>query len=302
LTLLDTDMAPAVPPGFAAFFASAVNRATGLVWGGGAPIARRGLARHAASRVNTAFAALLGFGAALGMAGCGSAEEPPLSLETRFPADASEDLALSFDGENDYATMGLGGFPLATAAQTLTARVKPTSAGGTRALLVLRLDFEHGITLGFRDDLPTAWRVSGGNIFVQGPTLNDGEWHHVAYVSTGGDSATHILYIDGSEVDRRMVSPSNRTPTSAWLGSVDGKGEFYRGLLDDVRVWEGARSAENIATEAVDGPAEDAQLLGYWSFDESSGERARDRSGNGNHAVLGDGIADFIPARVPTVN
>lgn len=236
------------------------------------------------------------------MAGCGSTEEGPApSLETRFPADASEDLALSFDGENDYATMGLGGFPLATAAQTLTARVKPTSTGGTRALLVLRLDFEHGIALGFREDLPTAWRVWGGNIFAQGPTLNDGEWHHVAYVSTGGDSATHILYIDGSEVDRRMVPPSNRTPTSAWLGSVDGKGDFYHGALDDVCVWEGARSPEDIAAEVVDGPAEDAQLLGYWSFDESSGERARDRSGNGNHAVLGDGIADFIPARVLTV-
>jgi hypothetical protein len=239
-------------------------------------------------------------GAALGVAGCGFTEEKtPPRLEAPFPADASEDLALSFDGHDDYATMGLSGFPLATAAQTLYARVKTSGGDGTQALLVLRLDFEHGVALGFRDDLPTAWRVWGGTIFAQGPSVNDGTWHHIAYVSTGGDDATHILYIDGSEVDRRTVEPSNRTPTSAWLGSVDGKGELYRGLLNDVCVWDGARSAELIAAEASSGPAQDPQLLGYWSFDEASGERARDRSGNGNHAVLGDGIAEYMPARVP---
>src|SRR5687768_16600508 len=92
-------------------------------------------ARHDRSPVNSFVAVLLGFGAALGLAGCEATEEkPPPSLEAPFPADSSDNLALSFDGQDDYATMGLAGFPLATAAQTLYARVKPSGTEGTQAL------------------------------------------------------------------------------------------------------------------------------------------------------------------------
>ncbi len=56
--------------------------------------------------------------------------------------------------------------------------------------------------------------------------------------------------------------------------------------------------AELKAEIAGEAPISDPDLVGYYSFDEADGLRAYDRSGNGNHMALGDGIAERAPSRV----
>jgi len=42
-------------------------------------------------------------------------------------------------------------------------------------------------------------------------------------------------------------------------------------------------------------------LVAYWTFDDDrSGGRSADRSGHGNDVTLGDGVAQRMPARVPS--
>jgi hypothetical protein len=240
-------------------------------------------------------------GCALGLAACGEgAASPAPAAELPFPPDSPVNLALEFDGLDDYATMGCAKFPAAESPLALSLRFRWHGGSGMQSMLVLRKDMESGFRLAIADGVPTASRVWGGNVLGTAPAVGAGEWHHLAYVSSGGEQATHTLYLDGEEVSRTSLEPTNRTPTSAWLGTLDGKSELFGGALDDVRVWTTARTAEEIAAEAAgEVPDQHPALTAYWSFDESSGPRAADRSGYGNHAVLGDGIVSYAPTRQP---
>jgi hypothetical protein len=86
------------------------------------------------------------------------------------------------------------------------------------------------------------------------------------------------------------------------LGSGDGTDLFFSGEIDELRVWSVARS-EALLAEEISGQApeqEPPDLVAYYTFNEASGARVVDRSGRGNHALLGDGVASHMPQRVPS--
>ena len=230
--------------------------------------------------------------------GCGSSESSASSSLPDGPIDAPDDRALSFGGD-DYANTGTAGFPFPEAPHTISFWINHDGAPGVGVVVALRKDWESGLLIGLREGLLGAWNVFGPRTFVEDPTpLAPGTWHHVAYVYDGN---LHRLFTDGREISSGVREPTRRTPTTGWLGSVDGVADFYRGKLDEVRIWTSARTAEQLAVEATDAaPASDPNLVAHWSFDEVSGARAYDRSGHDNHAILGDGIERHAPARVPS--
>jgi len=242
----------------------------------------------ASIEVALAAAALLG--------GCGSRAEELEPAETQ-PPDATENLALAFDGD-DYANTGTAGFPFPEAPHTISLWLNHDGGGGVSVAVVLRKDWESGVAIGLREGVLGAWNVYGPRTLVEDTApLAAGEWHHVAYVF---DQTLHRLFVDGRELSSGQREPTRRTPTSGFIGSSDGLHEFFRGRLDDVRIWTVARSASELATEAAGAaPASDPALVMFLTFDEAFGARAWDRSGRGNHAILGDGIAAHAPLRVP---
>lgn len=215
-------------------------------------------------------------------------------------ADSGTDYALEFDGVDDYATCGTAHFPFSLDPQTLSLWVSFAEVTDARqSFVTLRRDRDAGVELGVRNGRITAWRYYDGSAYAESPAaLPIDTWHHVAYVY---DGETNRLYVDGALAGESTLEPNDRTPTSAWLGSTDGRGDLFRGKLDEVRVWDVARSAEQIAAEAAGSvEPEPAGLVMHLTFDESGGARVFDRSGTGNHATLGDGIAARMPARVPS--
>jgi len=71
---------------------------------------------------------------------------------------------------------------------------------------------------------------------------------------------------------------------------------FFEGVIDDVRVWDVARSDTDIATyynRKVD--PNSAGLVGYWDFDDGFGTIASDSTGNNNAILGGDGIGSDLP-------
>jgi hypothetical protein len=169
-------------------------------------------------------------------------------------------------------------------------------------LVSLRKDFDSGLTLGLRDGAFEVWSVNTRRTYVRAAApAKRGVWQYVAYTF---DRWIHRLYVDGQPPVEGELEPSNRTPTSAWLGSIDGLSTFFAGDMDEVRVYTAALPSATIAAQAARGRAREASIeqadaLVLWlGFDEVSGFRALDRSARGNEALLGDGIAAYTPERV----
>lgn len=209
--------------------------------------------------------------------------------------------ALSFDGAQDYATAANANFAASNAAQTVEMWIKypPVAAAATQDLFVARQDFLNGVQLGFHGGALAVWRVYVDRVLVQAPAVPAANtWHHVAFTFDG--KATAVLYVDGVAVDTQMNPPDERTPTSVWLGTFDGTRNLFAGQMDEVRVWNVARTAAQVAADrAHTPPGSVAGLVAYWTFDDvDSGGHALDASGNGNTVTLGDGVAARMPSRV----
>ena len=218
------------------------------------------------------------------------------------PVDAAAGYALRFDGVDDYATAGNGGFVTAAGTMTLELWVRFESAGTDQDFVALRLNFESGLRIGIHAGTIAVRRIYGDRVLTAAPVLpSANEWHHVAYTF---DYTTNTLYIDGVQVDAQMTETDDRTPNQVWLGTIDGVNALFRGWLDEVRVWAVTRSAAEIRADMKHGPVagQDAWmdgLVAYWTFDDDrSGGRSADRSGLGNDVTLGDGVAQRMPARV----
>jgi hypothetical protein len=219
---------------------------------------------------------------------------------------------LRFDGARDYATTGTAAFPFPTDPQTVALWVRladatPPSgdsgaANGMQTLVSLRKDFDSGLTLGVRDGAFEVWSAYSKKAFVRAAMpAKKSVWQYVTYTF---DGSVHRLYVDGQPAVEGQTAPSNRTPTTAWLGSVDGSSAFFAGDMDEVRVYTAALSNSTIVAQAARGRVRDASIeqpdaLVLWlGFDEVAGFRALDRSARSNEALLGDGIAAHTPERL----
>jgi len=74
--------------------------------------------------------------------------------------------------------------------------------------------------------------------------ITSGVWHHAAYTF---DRSSNTLYVDGELVASSTDLPDKRTPTTCWLGTLDGTRDLFVGRMDDVHVFETARTAAQVA-------------------------------------------------------
>jgi hypothetical protein len=64
--------------------------------------------------------------------------------------------------------------------------------------------------------------------------------------------------------------------------------KYYSGLIDEVRIWNVARTASEIAeTMNVSLTGSEPGLVAYWSMNEGEGDTAFDITGNGHDMRLG---------------
>lgn len=237
----------------------------------------------------------------LSLAACGNATSPAEDyLSDLGPRDAGYDGALSFDGVDDYASVGTARAPHVKRDQTLMLWFRPEAPredGPVQVLFTLHRSQESGFAVALDDGVPVVYKVYGGRDLARAAdAAAPSRWHHLAFVIQAEQS---LLYLDGAAVGESTAELTNRTPTQAFLGSADGFERPFHGALDDVRVYERAFSPEELQAVADGATPGDAEpLVLHLPFDEASGARAYDRSGLGNHAELGDGIPELMPTRI----
>lgn len=114
-----------------------------------------------------------------------------------------------------------------------------------------------------------------------------GEWHHVA---VSFDHGAVSLYVDGTEVGSRADTPAPYVlNTDLLIGrrGYENDERYFKGQIDDVRLWDTARHETEIQTymnQQLMGM--EAGLAGNWTFDEADGVTVVDRSANGNDGTI----------------
>ncbi len=195
--------------------------------------------------------------------------------------------ALNFDGVNDFVKMTSKIVDLNRADFTVETWLRTTESATTRAtqgIFNQRNDnssWEGGERLFYLDGgYPSmvgngcSWIYSNNTVRV-----DDGNWHHIAwvwdYTGNGTDGVGNAkIYIDG--VDRSGVSnysannnpPSDATFRIGQINNAETNNPFI-GSLDNIRIWQTARTASQIATykDSISAGSE-ANLLAYYDFNQ----------------------------------
>ena len=165
-----------------------------------------------------------------------------LTLQTvSYIAAGKRGGAVAFNGTSSYCLANIAALPLGNSPYTLSAWIKPTatgtrgimgwgSFGQTRRVIAIRLNGTNGL------------RHQWGNADLDSaPSANysDGQWHHIAAVY---DGTTRSTYMDGVLLNSDTPGPNGATNVSFRIGSTNS-GEFYRGQIDEVAVWNHALTA-----------------------------------------------------------
>lgn len=112
-----------------------------------------------------------------------------------------------------------------------------------------------------------------------------GKWYHLAGVY---DGSAVTLYVNGTKVGSQSISGQmSIDDADLYLGRGDPEfsgGEYFQGLLDEIRIWSVARSPQEIQA-ALNTPltGKEPGLVAYWTFDNDA---AKDQSGHGVDGVL----------------
>ncbi len=125
-------------------------------------------------------------------------------------------------------------------------------------------------------------------------TLYAGEWYHVAATY---DGAMIFIYINGIEDINGPYSGKIATSTvNLFIGQKSEPGyDKFKGMIDEVRIWNVARSlAEIQANKDHEISGTESGLVGYWRFNEGSGDTAFDQTSNHNDGTLHGGVTWVI--------
>lgn len=163
-----------------------------------------------------------------------------------------------------------------------------------------------------------AFAGNGGHWAVQAwpsnttPSLLDGNWHYVACVRrwTGASSANLELWIDGTLIATETSNLRTNMRTAYWnnwTGFPNGQEgwfwgaekqaailtngvtqyEDYKGLVDELRFWNRAKTAQELSQDWEDSiVGTENGLVGWYTFSEGSGTQTCNDLGGGNCMTL----------------
>ncbi len=201
--------------------------------------------------------------------------------------------ALEFNGTGDYVEIpNVAALNPSTFTYEFWARVDG-GAGDYRAPLSTRYwDGTYMYGVNFYADATDKWLLMWGTgtasntwASLEGPPVQIGTWTHVAATY---DGTTMKFYVNGIlEADSvSSFTPNSVTPLR--FGSIaDNLNYFFNGAIDEVRIWNVARSQIQIHSSMHDTVSTtESGLVGYWQFNEGSGTTTHDATSNHDDGTL----------------
>ncbi|MFA5961219.1 MAG: DUF2341 domain-containing protein [Parcubacteria group bacterium] len=121
----------------------------------------------------------------------------------------------------------------------------------------------------------------------------DNKWHYVAFTST---SNAQKIYVDGKSAG----SATETLDTGGYpvrFGNSLGSSYYFPGQIDQVRIYDYARTPAQIAWEYNQG-----KPVAAWRFNECQGSTVHDESGNGNDGTINLGASGQTTAGTCSAN
>ncbi len=217
--------------------------------------------------------------------------------------------ALQFDGVDDKVVIPRAGLLEPSEAITIECWAKAFAGSQSYARLVRKCgDSAAGYILAWQQTGSVVQlrleRVGGSQlIIVPDPTPNstyNNQWHHFAgtYSAVTGMGR---LYVDGLLVAQQPGTGNlTHVVSDLFIGNGQSSSESFKGLIDEVRIWNIARTAGQICSDRkrlLTGT--EAGLVGYWRFDEGSNQQATDSSSMAHHGYLGTDSSPSGDSRDP---
>lgn len=205
--------------------------------------------------------------------------------------------ALEFDGGDDYVSMGLlsglsaldfgtgESFTIELWLKTTQDPAGPTELVGIYSSLTYPTPNQFymvslapgGLAKGYlrvNDGAASAWVLSTS-------AVNDGSWHHIAFVKDVAGGALRI-YVDGSLEDTSSFTDGETFNDCEFHLGNGHWNRYFMGVMDNVRISNDVRSTFDLCKPL----ASDDHTVGLWHFDEGTGTTASDSSEYGNDGTL----------------
>ncbi len=216
-----------------------------------------------------------------------------------------ESNALSLDGDGSYVEIVDSEIINNISEQvTISAWIKPTDFPNTCTTILFKGNkripnhSHRQFALWLFDEGCVYFDASPDGLFIRwiasaSETIQRNEWYHVsATIDARNDSIK--LYLNGAEVRRsNFKGQSNLTKTTLPLRIGCSHEEeisehaSFAGLIDEVRVWNIARTENQIRSDMYKQlKGDEAGLVGYWKFDVETEGRVFDSSLNKNDGKL----------------
>lgn len=197
--------------------------------------------------------------------------------------------ALDFDGVNDLVSVADAADLDLTSSFTLEAWVRPDTATGSPT--ISKAEGSGGISgysLNARyAGYPTGQVASSGTIKgVAAPTALPVEtWSHIAFTADG----TNLRFYVNGKLAANIATAATAKATAANLeiGHSQILGNWFNGLIDEVRVYDETLSESQIQVDRDTAVGLDQIPVAAYSFDEGSGSTAVDSVGNHDGTING---------------
>jgi hypothetical protein len=196
---------------------------------------------------------------------------------------------LDLDGATQYVTVADAASLNELSSLTLEAWIKPKAPKAPGYMMIVSKG-EDGYGLALDSDRFLRFMVNAGQL---SPLKSTGKvelnvWTHVAVV-VDGVAGTTTFYINGKASGRIASAVIRKSEGALCIGKVGGTqlSGFFHGGIDEVRIWNVARTPTEIILLAFnETPPGTSGLAGHWSFTEGAGNKVADRVGTNEGTIV----------------
>ncbi len=208
-----------------------------------------------------------------------------------------QNYVLDFDGADDWLRIPRAQHLEPTDELTIETWVRMDSSGSSNSRIVRSTaPFASGYILSVRQsgspklELRIDSATDGGCRATDPTPLSTyfGQWIHIAGVYSASKNLCQI-YVNGQLKDSKpAVGALRYSDSDLYFGNSSDGNEGFDGQIDEVRIWEVARTHESINQfmhKNIDGAAKG--LVGYWKMEAGEGQVVYDSSSYFHHGMMG---------------